>query len=346
MHEYHGAVQIIEHAEDLCRERGHNRVTKIQLLIGEASGYTFEVVKEYFEEVSLGTVCEGAEVTVKKTAVMLRCPKCNELFPKRLLQYDCPICGTPGNPTDAGKEMTIDFMESEWVDEIGDVLGRKAISKTDVIDFFNELASSWDAAQIREEDKICAILDFAGVKKGVKVLDVACGTGVLIPDYLERNVSHVTGVDISEEMIRIAKSKFMKAEDTSDEDWMNKKEESEEKGVDNNSTKIEFLCADVEAADIPADYDVCMVYNAFPHFPNPARLIGALASRLKRGGRLTIAHSMSRKQLDSHHAGPARKVSNGLMSEEDLAKLFGAYFEVDVKISNDQMYIVSGYKVN
>ena len=321
MHEYHGAVQIIEHAEDLCRERGHNKVNKIQLLIGEASGYTFEVVKEYFEEVSLGTVCEGAEVTVKKTTLMLRCPKCNELFPKRLLQYDCPICGTPGNPTDAGKEMTIDFMESEWVEEIGDVLGRKAISKTDVIDFFNQLASSWDAAQIREEDKICAILDYAGVKEGVKVLDVACGTGVLVPDYLERNVASVMGVDISEEMIKIAKSKFM-------------------------GENVEFLCADVEEADIPADYDVCMVYNAFPHFPNPARLIGALASKLKMGGRLTIAHSMSRKQLDSHHAGPARKVSNGLMSEDDMAKLFSAYFDVDVKISNDQMYVVSGHRVN
>ena len=109
MHEYHGAVQIIEHAEDLCRERKHNQVNKIQLLIGEASGYSFEVVKGYFEEASVGTVCEGAEVTVRKTALMLRCPNCNELFPKRLLQYNCPICGTPGNPTDAGKEMTIDY---------------------------------------------------------------------------------------------------------------------------------------------------------------------------------------------------------------------------------------------
>ena len=88
-----------------------------------------------------------------------------------------------------------------------------------------------------------------------------------------------------------------------------------------------------------------MVYNAFPHFPNPAKLIEALASHLKDGGRLTVAHSMSRKQLDSHHSGPAAKVSNGLMSEDDLAKLFGAYFEVDVKVSNDQMYIVSGRKV-
>lgn len=318
MHEYHGAVQIIEHAEDLCRERKHNQVNKIQLLIGEASGYSFEVVKGYFEEASVGTVCEGAEVIVRKTALMLRCPNCNELFPKRLLQYNCPICGTPGNPTDAGKEMTIDFMESEWVEEKGDVLAR-SIRKQDVIEFFDMLAPTWDDDQVRDMDKINAILNYAGVKAGVDVLDVACGTGVLIPDYLDRNVRKVTAVDISSEMIRIAKSKF-------------------------SDDRVAFFCSDIEEFPLPDLYDTCMIYNAFPHFANPAGLIKCLADKLRMGGRLTIAHSMSRKQLDSHHSGPARKVSMGLMHEDELAKLFEGFFEVDAKVSNDQMYVVSGVK--
>ena len=318
MHEYHGAVQIIEHAEDLCRERKHNQVNKIQLLIGEASGYTFEVVKNYFEEVSVGTVCEGAEVTVRKVGVMLRCPNCNELFPKRLLQYDCPICGTPGNPTDAGKEMTIDFMESEWIEEKGDVLAR-SIRKADVIEFFDSIASTWDDDQVPAEEKIKTILDYAGVVEGVDVLDVACGTGVLVPDYLERGVSKVTGVDISSEMIRIAKEKF-------------------------DDERVNFLCGDIEEISVSGLYDVCMIYNAFPHFVNPASLIKCLSDKLRMGGRLTVAHSMSRKQLDSHHSGAARKVSMGLMHEDDLEKLFEAFFDVDVKVSNDQMYVVSGVR--
>jgi len=318
MHEYHGAVQIIEHAEDLCRERKHNQVNKIQLLIGEASGYSFEVVKGYFEEVSVGTVCEDAKVTVRKTAMMLRCPNCNELFPKRLLQYNCPICNTPGNPTDAGKEMTIDFMESEWVEEKGDVLAR-IIRKADVIEFFDQIAATWDDDQIRDMDKINAILDYARVGNGVDVLDVACGTGVLIPDYLDRNVNKVTAVDISSEMIRIAKSKF-------------------------DDKRVAFFCSDIEEFRLPDLYDTCMVYNAFPHFVNPASLIKCLADKLRMGGRLTIAHSMSRKQLDSHHSGAAKKVSMGLMHEDDLEKLFEGFFEVDVKVSNDQMYVVSGVK--
>ena len=37
-------------------------------------------------------------------------------------------------------------------------------------------------------------------------------------------------------------------------------------------------------------------------------------------------------------------VSMGLMHEDDLAKLFEGFFEVDVKISNDQMYVVSGVR--
>ena len=319
MHEYHGAVQIIEHAQDVCRERNHNQVTKIQLVIGEASGYTFEVVKEYFEEAAVGTVCEGAVLTVRKADVMLRCPNCNELFVKKPLKYNCPICGTPGNPTDAGKEMAIDFMESELNPAKDNILWAKEIKKADVIEFFDKLAPSWDDGQIREMDKINAILDYAGVHEGAKVLDVACGTGVLIPDYLERNVNKVTAVDISSEMIRIAKEKF-------------------------KDERVEFFCSDVETIELPEKYDTCMIYNAFPHFPNPAGLIQSLSEKLKAGGRLTIAHSMSRKQLDAHHSGPAHKVSNGLMHEDELAKLFDAFFEVDVKISNERMYVVSGCK--
>jgi len=319
MHEYHGAVQIIEHAEDLCRERNHNQVNKIQLVIGKASGYTFEVVKEYFKEVSVGTVCEGAIVTVRETEQMLRCPNCNELFVKRLLQYNCPICGTAGNPTDAGKEMAIDFMESEWNPKKDALLLRKTIKKEDVIEFFDKIAPSWDDAQIRETDKINAILDYANVKEGMDVLDVACGTGVLIPDYLNRNINKVTAVDISSEMIEIAKKKYP-------------------------DSKVEFFCSDIEEIHLPDLYDTCMIYNAFPHFPNPERLIQCLSKKLKQNGRLTIAHSMSRKQLDSHHAGSAKNVSNGLMHEDELAKLFEAFFEVDVKISNEKMYVVSGCK--
>ena len=56
------------------------------------------------------------------------------------------------------------------------------MEKKDIIDFFDRLAPQWDADMIRSDAVIEKILDGAKVRPGVSVLDVACGTGVLIPD--------------------------------------------------------------------------------------------------------------------------------------------------------------------
>ena len=82
------------------------------------------------------------------------------------------------------------------------------IEQKDVIAFFDERAGGWDAGMLRSDEKIGRILDNAKVTTGSRVLDIACGTGVLIGDYLRRNVESVTAVDISPEMIRIAREKF------------------------------------------------------------------------------------------------------------------------------------------
>lgn len=193
----------------------------------------------------------------------------------------------------------------------------ECINKNEIISFFDYLAPKWDADMIRNDKVIHRILDTAGIKEGVSILDVACGTGVLFPDYMARKPEKLTGVDISGKMIEIARQKF--------------KEE-----------QIELIHGDVEELVLHKDYDCCVVYNAFPHFPNPERLIRVLANALKDGGRLTIAHGMSREKINAHHAGRASKVSMGLMSEMDLAELFKPYYIVDEIISNHEMYLVSG----
>ena len=193
------------------------------------------------------------------------------------------------------------------------------IQKAEIIDFFDRHASTWDAEMIRSDRKIGIILDNAGVAGGKGVLDVACGTGVLIPDYLARGVASVTGVDISPEMIKIASGKF--------------KQEN-----------VRFVCGDVETAEVGAGFDTIVVYNAFPHFPEPKKLIARLASLLAPGGTLTVAHGMSREAIDAHHHGSASRVSLGLMPAEDLAAIFAEHLSVTAVISNDEMYQVVGKK--
>ena len=58
------------------------------------------------------------------------------------------------------------------------------MEQQEVIRFFDRCAPSWDVCLVRNEAVISAILDNAGVRAGGDVLDVACGTGGLFPDYL------------------------------------------------------------------------------------------------------------------------------------------------------------------
>jgi len=193
------------------------------------------------------------------------------------------------------------------------------MTKKEVVDYFDRCAPSWDANMIRNEEVIKKILDNGGIKKGVSVLDVACGTGVLFPDYLARNVSSVLGVDISPEMAKIAAGKC-------------------------DDPRVRVLCSDVTEMQTDELFDCIMVYNAFPHFPEPRLLIQRLSDMLRTGGRLSVAHGMSRDKLAKHHSGEALRVSLDLPDTEYMTAIFSDWLDVDCVVSDDEMYQVSGIK--
>lgn len=194
------------------------------------------------------------------------------------------------------------------------------MNKADVAAFFDRCAPSWDAEMVKSDRIMGRILDNAEISAGQDILDVACGTGVMFPYYLEREVASVTGIDLSSQMAKIAGEKFQ------------------------DCGNVTVICGDVEETSFDRKFDRIVVYNAFPHFPEPARLVATLAGALKEEGRLTIAHGQSRESIDNHHKGSASHVSNGLMSADDLKTLFEPYLTVEVVVSNDYMYQVSGVK--
>ena len=191
------------------------------------------------------------------------------------------------------------------------------MDKQIIKDFFDDFANRWDNEPICDKEILNIILDNAGIVEDVNVLDIACGTGVLFPYYLERQVKSITAVDLSPEMVKIAKNKFPQAN---------------------------VICGDAEEISFDNTFDCIMIYNAFPHFPNPQTLIKNLSKYLNVGGRFTIAHGMSKKELDEVHKKSAGKVSNILPECEELASLLSPYFNVDITISNDKMYLVTGTK--
>lgn len=190
------------------------------------------------------------------------------------------------------------------------------MNKEDIIAFFDDKAKIWDDIQIRNEEVISYILDLGGITEGKKVLDVACGTGVLFPDYTARGTV-VVGIDISPEMVRITKEKY---------------------------PHIKVICGDAQCDKLDDMFDAVMIYNAFPHFINPRELFNNLSSHLKASGRLSVAHGLSEKELAECHSGSAKNVSQTLMSKENLAEIMSEFFMVDVMISDDKMYMVSGVK--
>ncbi len=191
------------------------------------------------------------------------------------------------------------------------------MDKETIIEFFNNFAPRWDNEPICEKPILDIILDNGGIVENINVLDVACGTGVLFPYYLERNVKSITAIDISPEMVKIAKDKFPQAD---------------------------VICGDAENIAFSHQFDAIMVYNAFPHFPEPLKVIENLSKALKSGGRFTVAHGMSKKELDEVHMKSAGKVSNILPECEDLVEMLRPYFNVDIMISNNKIYQVSGTK--
>ncbi|MCI2154502.1 class I SAM-dependent methyltransferase [Erysipelotrichaceae bacterium Oil+RF-744-GAM-WT-6] len=193
------------------------------------------------------------------------------------------------------------------------------IRESDVISYFDQKAADWDSRMVRNEAVIASILDHADIHPGMDILDVACGTGILIPDYLKRRASSITGIDISPNMIAEAEKKFRQPE-------------------------VTLICTPAETYEPEKKFDAIMVYNALPHFRDPQALIAHLSDLLKPDGTLTVAHGLSRKRINEHHAGMNTSLSEDLMSIEELSELFSEFLEVIYTNSDEQSYQATGRK--
>ena len=113
MHEYPITEHIVDICSQQCREAEASRVSAINIVIGDYSGYVSESIEMYFDIIAEGTPCEGAALNFTKIKPKLKCDKCGHLFEKRPMTFDCPMCGGQGGPTDIGKEFFIENIEVE-----------------------------------------------------------------------------------------------------------------------------------------------------------------------------------------------------------------------------------------
>ncbi|MDD5747753.1 MAG: hydrogenase maturation nickel metallochaperone HypA [Actinomycetota bacterium] len=100
---------VLKHAEGNRAEK----VTSINLVLGEMSTIMEEPVKFYFEILSKGTIAQGAELNFERKPLIARCSVCGKEF--KVIEYDftCPDCGSLETEIVSGREFRVESIEIE-----------------------------------------------------------------------------------------------------------------------------------------------------------------------------------------------------------------------------------------
>jgi demethylmenaquinone methyltransferase/2-methoxy-6-polyprenyl-1,4-benzoquinol methylase len=193
------------------------------------------------------------------------------------------------------------------------------------INFFNQLAQRWDDLRCADNDKISRLVAMAGLREGDAVLDVGCGTGVLLP-FLKQAVGvdgHITAVDYAANMIARAAEK------------------------NKHLTGIDYACADIREFCPAALLDAVICFNFFPHIKDKEAFIVNMKTRLKHGGALIIMHDISRQAVNAVHQSSDTVKNDRLPDSSAVAgMLIAAGYEVPVWMDNDEFYFIKAvYKM-
>ncbi len=157
---------------------------------------------------------------------------------------------------------------------------------------FGALAASWDEAKSGEAiaagvERGLALL---GDVSGLDVVDLGCGPGRLEPFLLPRlGTGSVVAIDFAPEMIGRGASLCP-------------------------DPRVTWLCRDVLDTGLE---DSCaglvLCFNAFPHFPDAAAVLGEARRWLRPGGRLLLWHDLGRERLAEVHRRAGRAVEGALL---------------------------------
>jgi ubiquinone/menaquinone biosynthesis C-methylase UbiE len=164
---------------------------------------------------------------------------------------------------------------------------------------FDSWASEWDQNQPPEEmERIKNLVSSFGLKSNSLILDLGCGTGVLLPfltDSLNKK-SKVFALDFSFNMLLQAKKKFL-------------------------NKNIYFINASAEKLPFKNDFfDYVTCFSAFPHFEDKLQCLKESNRVLKTKGKLFIAHLLSSQEIKKHHSKAGGEVSQDLLPEENEMK--------------------------
>jgi len=153
--------------------------------------------------------------------------------------------------------------------------------RREVKDYFEDIASDFDSyyespkgifdrminAWLRRPGLIKRLkisLEASNPQPGMRILDVGCGSGKFIVECAKRG-AEVCGVDISREMIEIAK------------DFCEK-----------NNVEAELRIGDA-TEELPKGFDVCVALGVFEYFEDPKPILRNMFASTNGGGKIIFS---------------------------------------------------------
>ena len=113
MHELAVTQSLLDLATHKGAEYHARRVTDLNLVIGRLASIVDDSVQFYWDSISQGTVCEGAQLHFERVPGKLQCLSCGETY---LLQQDlipCPKCGSDQVKVLGGTEFQLESIGVE-----------------------------------------------------------------------------------------------------------------------------------------------------------------------------------------------------------------------------------------
>jgi hydrogenase nickel incorporation protein HypA/HybF len=95
------------------KHAGGRRVALVSVRVGRLRQVVPDTLEFYFEFVSRGTVCEGAQLELEVVEAALRCESCEHGWELDVPAFRCPECGSGEVSIGSGQEFEVESIEIE-----------------------------------------------------------------------------------------------------------------------------------------------------------------------------------------------------------------------------------------
>ncbi len=113
MHELYATQAILEKAVQKAQEANAKHVTNLYLVVGEISTYADESVQFYWDDISKGTLADGAKLHFRHVPAEVQCMTCFTKYRPAEGEIVCPSCKSVGAKIIAGEEFFMEALDVE-----------------------------------------------------------------------------------------------------------------------------------------------------------------------------------------------------------------------------------------